>query len=159
MEIVTATPFPPVPQPRAAIRDSCRIDESEAVARILAAAALPAEMRDRIAGRARTFVAAAPRERLGKGGIDAFLHKYALSSPEGIALLCLAKALLRVPDAETVDRLIRDKIGEADWGRHLGRAESIFVNASTWALMLTGRLLHAEPAEPYLGGVLRRLAA
>ena len=159
MEIVSARPFPPAPPLRAAIRASCRIDESEAVARVLAAAALPAEMRDRIADRARTFVATVRRERLGKGGIDAFLHEYALSSPEGIALLCLAEALLRVPDAETVDRLIRDKIGEANWERHLGRSESIFVNASTWALMLTGRLLHAEPAEPYLRGALRRLAA
>ncbi len=159
MEIVTATPFPPAPLLRAAIRASGRIDESEAVARILAAAALPAEMRDRIADRAREFVAAVRRERLGKGGIDAFLHEYALSSPEGVALLCLAEALLRVPDAETVDRLIRDKIGEANWEGHLGRSELIFVNASTWALMLTGRLLHTEPAEPFLRGALRRLAA
>ena len=159
MEIVTATPFPPAPPLRAAIRASCRIDESEAVARILAAAELPAEMRDRIADRARALVAAVRRERLGKGGIDAFLHEYALSSPEGVALLCLAEALLRVPDAETVDRLIRDKIGEANWESHLGRSESIFVNASTWALMLTGRLLHAEPAEPDLRGALRRLVA
>jgi RHH-type transcriptional regulator, proline utilization regulon repressor / proline dehydrogenase / delta 1-pyrroline-5-carboxylate dehydrogenase len=116
MEIVTATPFPSAPPLRAAIRDSCRIDEREAVARILAAAALPAEMRDRIADKARWLVAAVRRERLGKGGIDAFLHEYALSSPEGVALLCLAEALLRVPDAETVDRLIRDKIGEANRG-------------------------------------------
>jgi RHH-type proline utilization regulon transcriptional repressor/proline dehydrogenase/delta 1-pyrroline-5-carboxylate dehydrogenase len=159
MEIVTATPFPPAPPLRAAIRDSCRIDESEAVARTLAAAAIPAEMRDRIADQARALVTAVRRERLGKGGIDAFLHEYALSSPEGVALLCLAEALLRVPDADTVDRLIRDKIGEANWETHLGRSESIFVNASTWALMLTGRLLHAEPAEPYLRGALRRLAA
>ena len=159
MEIVTATPFPSVPPLRAAIRDSGRIDEREAVARILAAAALPAEMRDRIADKARWLVAAVRRERLGQGGIDAFLHEYALSSPEGVALLCLAEALLRVPDAETVDRLIRDKIGEANWESHLGRSESIFVNASTWALMLTGRLLHAEPAQHDLRGALRRLVA
>ncbi|HEY1432053.1 MAG TPA: bifunctional proline dehydrogenase/L-glutamate gamma-semialdehyde dehydrogenase PutA [Stellaceae bacterium] len=159
MEIVTATPFPPATPVRAAIRASCRIDESAAVARILAAAALPAEMRDRIADQARALVVAVRRERLGKGGIDAFLHEYALSSPEGIALLCLAEALLRVPDAETVDRLIRDKIGEANWESHLGRSESIFVNASTWALMLTGRLLHAEPAERDLRSTLRRLIA
>jgi RHH-type transcriptional regulator, proline utilization regulon repressor / proline dehydrogenase / delta 1-pyrroline-5-carboxylate dehydrogenase len=159
MEIVTATPFPPAPPLRAAIRASCRISEREAVARILGEAALPAEMRDRIADRARAFVAAVRRERLGKGGIDAFLHEYGLSSPEGVALLCLAEALLRVPDADTIDRLIRDKIGEANWESHLGRSESIFVNASTWALMLTGRLLHAEPAERDLRGALRRFAA
>jgi RHH-type proline utilization regulon transcriptional repressor/proline dehydrogenase/delta 1-pyrroline-5-carboxylate dehydrogenase len=116
-------------------------------------------MRDRIAERARILVATVRRERIGKGGIDAFLHEYALSSPEGVALLCLAEALLRVPDAETVDRLIRDKIGEAHWESHLGRSESIFVNASTWALMLTGRLLHAEPAEHTWRDVLRRFAA
>src|SRR6201981_396775 len=159
MEIVTATPFTAHPPLRAAIRASCRIGEGEAAARILAAAMLPPEMRDRIADRARSLVASVRRERIGKGGIDAFLHEYALSSPEGVALLCLAEALLRVPDAETVDRLIRDKIGEANWESHLGRSESIFVKASTWALMLTGRLLHADPAEPYLRGVLRCLAA
>ena len=159
MEIITAAPFPPPSPRRAAIRASCRIGEGEAVARILAAAELPAEMRDRIADQARALVTTVRRERLGKGGIDAFLHEYALSSPEGVALLCLAEALLRVPDAETVDRLIRDKIGEANWEGHLGRSESIFVNASTWALMLTGRLLHAEPAEHDLRGALRRLVA
>src|SRR6478672_4872549 len=159
MQIVTAAQFPSPSPLRAAIRDSCRIDESEAVARILAAAALPAEMRDRIADQARALVAAVRRERLGKGGIDAFLHEYALSSPEGVALLCLAEALLRVPDAETVDRLIRDKIGEANWENHLGRSESIFVNASTWALMLTGRLLHSDPGEHDLRGALRRFVA
>jgi len=159
MQIVTAAQFPSPSPLRAAIRDSCRIDESEAVASILAAAALPTEMRDRIADQARALVAAVRRERLGKGGIDAFLHEYALSSPEGIALLCLAEALLRMPDAETVDRLIRDKIGEANWESHLGRSDSIFVNASTWALMLTGRLLHAEPAAHDLRGALRRLVA
>ncbi|MBV9814575.1 MAG: bifunctional proline dehydrogenase/L-glutamate gamma-semialdehyde dehydrogenase, partial [Alphaproteobacteria bacterium] len=156
MEIISTVPFPPVPPLRAAIRASCRTDESEAAQRILAAAQLPAEMRDRIAERARSLVAAVRRERLGKGGIDAFLHEYALSSREGVALLCLAEALLRVPDTETVDRLIRDKIGEADWESHLGRSESIFVNASTWALMLTGRLLHTESAEHDLRAALHR---
>src|SRR6202011_1742267 len=159
MEMVFTTPPPPATPLRAALRDSCRIDETTAAARILAAAEIPADLQDRIAERARGLVAAVRRERLGKGGIDAFLHEYALSSPEGVALLCLAEALLRVPDAETVDRLIRDKVGEADWERHLGRSESIFVNASTWALMLTGRLLHAEPAQHDLRGALRRFVA
>jgi RHH-type proline utilization regulon transcriptional repressor/proline dehydrogenase/delta 1-pyrroline-5-carboxylate dehydrogenase len=135
------------------------VDETVAVANILAAAELPADMADRIAERARGFVAAVRRERLGKGGIDAFLHEYGLSSPEGVALLCLAEALLRIPDAETVNRLIRDKIGEADWQNHLGHSESIFVNASTWALMLTGRLLRADPTTGDLHAVLRRVAA
>jgi len=159
MKLVLPTAFSPAPPLRAAIRDSCRIDETEAIRRILAAAEIPADTRERIPDKARALVREVRRQRLGKGGIDAFLHEYALSSREGVALLCLAEALLRVPDAETVDRLIRDKIGEADWESHLGRSESIFVNASTWALMLTGRLLHAGPAERDLRSALRRLAA
>ncbi len=159
MGIVFASPLPQAMPLRVAIRDSCRVDESEAVARILAVGEIPADRRDRIADTARGLVAAVRRERLGKGGIDAFLHEYDLSSPEGVALLCLAEALLRIPDAETVDRLIRDKIGAADWESHLGRSESIFVNASTWALMLTGRLLRAEPAAHDLRAALRRFVA
>jgi RHH-type transcriptional regulator, proline utilization regulon repressor / proline dehydrogenase / delta 1-pyrroline-5-carboxylate dehydrogenase len=148
-----------VPPLRAAMHDSCRKDETAAAARILGSAEIPADQQDAIAERARGLVAAVRQERLGKGGIDAFLHEYALSSPEGVALLCLAEALLRIPDAETVDRLIRDKIGEADWERHLGHSQSIFVNASTWALMLTGRLLRHHPAESDLRAALRSLVA
>src|SRR6266404_3383120 len=155
MDAVFTTPPPRATPLRAALRDSCRIDETAAAARILSAAEMPADMQDRIAEHARGLVAAVRRERLGKGGIDAFLHEYALSSPEGVALLCLAEALLRIPDAETVDRLIRDKIGEADWERHLGHSQSIFVNASTWALMLTGRLLRSDTAEHDLRATLR----
>src|SRR6266576_1199458 len=157
MDLVFTAPLPPETRLRAAIRDAHRQDETAAVAALLAAADMPPEARERIAATARRLVDTVRRERLGKGGLDAFLHEYALSSPEGVALLCLAEALLRVPDAETVDRLIRDKIGEANWERHLGRSESIFVNASTWALMLTGRLLRSDPAEPYLRGVLHSL--
>ena len=135
------------------------MDETEAVACILAAAEIPVDMRHCIGERARGLVAAVRRDRLGKGGIDAFLHEYALSSPEGVALLCLAEALLRIPDAETVDRLIRDKIGSADWESHLGRSESMFINASAWALMLTGRLLHTVSPAPDLRTVLRRFVA
>src|SRR5437762_11813998 len=143
---------------RAAIRDADRLDESATVAAILAAADIPAEARDRIAATARRLVETVRRERLGKGGLDAFLHEYALSSPEGVALMCLAEALLRVPDAETIDRLIRDKIASADWESHLGHSGSLFVNASTWALMLTGRLLRPDN-DGDLGGILRRFAA
>src|SRR4051794_30873969 len=143
---------------RAAIRDALRLDETEADARILAAAEMPGEARDRIAANARRLVEAVRRERLGKGGLDAFLHEYALSSPEGVALMCLAEALLRIPDAETVDKLIRDKIAAADWHSHIGHSGSLFVNASTWALMLTGRLLRPEN-ENDVGDALRRLIA
>jgi RHH-type transcriptional regulator, proline utilization regulon repressor / proline dehydrogenase / delta 1-pyrroline-5-carboxylate dehydrogenase len=160
MDVVFSAPPPPPPASRlrAAIRDHSRLGETIADAEILAAADIPAEARDRIAATARRLVAAVRRERHGKGGIDAFLHEYALSSQEGVALLCLAEALLRIPDAETVDLLIRDKLGEADWSRHLGRSDSFFVNASTWALMLTGRLVRAEPTHD-LRAALHRFAA
>ncbi len=151
MDVVFSAPLPAASPLRAAIRAHARLDETAADALILAAADIPPEARDRIAKTARRLVAAVRRERHGKGGIDAFLHEYALSSQEGVALLCLAEALLRIPDADTVDRLIRDKLGEADWARHLGHSDSVFVNASTWALMLTGRLLRVEPASQGLG--------
>jgi RHH-type transcriptional regulator, proline utilization regulon repressor / proline dehydrogenase / delta 1-pyrroline-5-carboxylate dehydrogenase len=159
MEMVFANAPPPEAPLRKAIYDSRREDETQAVARILAIAEIPVDMRNRIADRARDLVAAVRRGRLGKGGIDAFLHEYALSSPEGVALLCLAEALLRIPDAETVDRLIRDKIGDADWGSHIGHSDSMFVNASTWALMLTGRLMRADPTGHDLQTALRRFVA
>ena len=81
------------------------------------------------------------RSQRRRGGLDAFLHQYALSTDEGVVLMCLAEALLRIPDAQTADRLIRDKVGMAQWEKHLGRSESLFVNASTWGLMLTGRVV------------------
>ena len=117
MDFVTTNPAQPASRSRAAIQANCRIDEAAAVGHILAAAEIPAEMRDRIADKPRA--GSSPRcaaSALGKGGLDAFLHEYALSSPEGVALMCLAEALLRIPDAETVDRLIRDKIAAADLG-------------------------------------------
>ncbi len=159
MDVVFTAPLPPVSPLRTAIRDNTRIDETMAVEQILAAAEMPAVARDRIAETARRLVTAVRRERIGKGGIDAFLHEYALSSQEGVALLCLAEALLRIPDAETVDRLIRDKLGDADWARHLGHSNSVFVNASTWALMLTGRLLHSQPEARDLRTALRSFVA
>src|SRR5437764_912564 len=156
MDFVFPTPPSPETPSRAALRDMHRLDETAADERILAAADIPAEARDRIAATARLLVQAVRRERLGKGGLDAFLQEYALSSPEGVALMCLAEALLRIPDSETVDRLIRDKIASADWQRHLGHSGSLFVNASTWALMLTGRLLRTDQGDTDLGAILRR---
>ena len=79
------------------------------------------------------------------GGIDLLLQEYDLSTDEGVALMCLAEALLRVPDAETADRLIRDKILDADWSRHIGNSDHLLVNASTWAMMLTGKVLEWDP--------------
>jgi RHH-type proline utilization regulon transcriptional repressor/proline dehydrogenase/delta 1-pyrroline-5-carboxylate dehydrogenase len=98
--------------------------------------------------------------RAESGGIDSFLHEYGLSSEEGVLLLCLAEALLRIPDAETADRLIAGTIGSGDWARHVGHSESLLVNASTWGLMLTGRILdwsEARQGDP--ASMVRRLIA
>jgi len=85
--------------------------------------------------------------------MEHFLAEYGLSTSEGVALMCLAEAMLRVPDADTIDALIEDKIAPSDWGRHLGAASSPMVNASTWALMLTGRVLDDD--QPGIAGILR----
>ena len=90
---------------------------------------------------ARRLVADVRAHRSAQGGIDAFMQEYSLSSEEGVVLMCLAEALLRVPDGETADKLIADKIGGKDWRRHIGQSESVFVNASAWGLMLTGRFV------------------
>jgi len=94
------------------------------------------------------------------GMMEALLAEYGLSTKEGVALMCLAEAMLRVPDSETVDDLIRDKITPHDWGSHIGDSGSIMVNASTWALMLTGRVLDDEDDGGVAGtlhGLVRRM--
>ena len=143
---------------RQRLRDAYRADETAVVEQLLREAELPAELLDRIAARARDLVRKVREQRVGQGGIDAFMHEYQLSSREGVVLMCLAEALLRIPDAETVDELIKDKLADADWEKHLGTSESLLVNASTWALMLTGRIMRFDSAETRdLGGMLRRL--
>ena len=72
--------------------------------------------------------------------IDALMHEFSLSSEEGVALMCLAEALLRVPDAATRDKLIQDKLAQGDWQSHLGNSPSLFVNAAAWGLLITGKL-------------------
>jgi RHH-type proline utilization regulon transcriptional repressor/proline dehydrogenase/delta 1-pyrroline-5-carboxylate dehydrogenase len=92
------------------------------------------------------------RERREASGLHAFLNHYDLSSQEGVILMCLAEALLRIPDSATVDRLIADKLSAASWEQHLGASDSLFVNASTWALMLTGRMIKLEADIPRRAG-------
>jgi RHH-type proline utilization regulon transcriptional repressor/proline dehydrogenase/delta 1-pyrroline-5-carboxylate dehydrogenase len=107
---------------------------------------------------AREFVGRIRAEGTRHGGVDAFTQEYALSTEEGVALMCLAEALLRVPDAETADRLIRDKIAPGDWDSHSGKSDSLFVNASTWALMLTGRVVRMDQTDSWdLDGILKKL--
>ncbi|MGE5477979.1 MAG: bifunctional proline dehydrogenase/L-glutamate gamma-semialdehyde dehydrogenase PutA [Bacteroidales bacterium] len=138
---------------RAALRAVARQDEAAVLASVLAQARFAPDQAARVAATAGRLVEGA-RRRKSAGDLDAYLREFSLSTQEGVVLMCLAEALLRIPDAATADRLIRDKVGSADWASHLGRSESLFVNASTWALMLTGRMMRPE-AEPM--GVLTRL--
>jgi RHH-type proline utilization regulon transcriptional repressor/proline dehydrogenase/delta 1-pyrroline-5-carboxylate dehydrogenase len=103
-------------------------------------------MRDRIRATAELLVRDVRENAAADGGLDAFLQQYDLSSEEGVLLMCIAEALLRIPDADTADELIADKITSARWQDHLGESDSLFVNASTWGLMLTGRLLKLDEA-------------
>ncbi|WP_299624068.1 bifunctional proline dehydrogenase/L-glutamate gamma-semialdehyde dehydrogenase PutA [uncultured Tateyamaria sp.] len=99
------------------------------------------------------------RTTAAPGLMEVFLAEYGLSTDEGVSLMCLAEALLRVPDADTIDALIEDKIAPSDWGKHLGHSTSSLVNASTWALMLTGRVLDDDQPGPikHLRGAIKRL--
>jgi RHH-type proline utilization regulon transcriptional repressor/proline dehydrogenase/delta 1-pyrroline-5-carboxylate dehydrogenase len=121
-------------------------DEEAEINALLAAAPLDARERAAIARDARDLVRAARAGKRRKGAMESFLEEFGLGEAEGLALMCLAEALLRVPDAETADKLIAEKIVSGDWASHLGRADSWLVNASTWGLMLTGRVI-AVPDE------------
>ena len=113
-------------------------DEDRLVASLIERARCNENEQREIAQLAEQLVLAARAGRREAGGVDSFLHEYGLSSREGVLLLCLAEALLRIPDAATADRLIAGTIGSGDWGRHLGQSNSLLVNASTYGLMLTG---------------------
>ncbi len=122
-------------------------EERECMAGLLPLAKLDPQARAQVQELAIELIDAVRRNRTRKGGLDAFLKQYDLSSREGVILMCLAEALLRIPDEETADRLIADKIAAGNWSEHLGDSESLFVNASTWGLMLTGRLIRPEADE------------
>src|SRR6201996_4036764 len=117
------------------------------------------EDREAVIQEAEALVRAARANAKRQGVVESFLQEFSLSTREGLALMCLAEALLRTPDEETRDRLIAEKIASADWASHAGQSDSILVNASTWSLMLTGRLIDPdEEAGARLPGFIRRLA-
>lgn len=123
------------------MNEAYHLDEDISVKEYLDACRFTSDASARIKATARKFVETVRANRSRLGGLDSFLQEFGLSTREGIALMCLAEALLRIPDAETADKLIRDKIGGADWDQHLGNGQDLFVNASTWALMLTGKVI------------------
>ncbi|EHR71266.1 delta-1-pyrroline-5-carboxylate dehydrogenase [Burkholderiales bacterium JOSHI_001] len=144
---------------RAAIRALTRRPEPELLPGLLEQAALT-EAQAAAAQALALRLARGVRERARDGGraglVQGLLQEFALSSQEGVALMCLAEALLRIPDATTRDALIRDKVGHGDWQRHLGHSPSLFVNAATWGLLLTGKLV-ATHSDEGLAATLRRI--
>ena len=141
---------------RTRVRDHVRTPEDALVRALIAEADLSADARQRIEDEAAGFVTKL-REDSDAGLMEVFLAEYGLSTDEGLALMCLAEALLRVPDAETVDALIEDKIAPGAWLSHFGQSASALVNASTLGLALTGRVLGESEAGGLLGGAMRRL--
>ena len=144
---------------RKRVRDAWLADELDTILKLVAQAALSSEDRQAIAAQATQLVKDV-RTRKSPGLMEAFLSEYGLSSQEGIALMCLAEALLRVPDAPTMDSLIADKITPGAWRQHIGASDSRLVNATTWALLLTGRVVEQaelEGLQQTFRGLLRRL--
>jgi RHH-type transcriptional regulator, proline utilization regulon repressor / proline dehydrogenase / delta 1-pyrroline-5-carboxylate dehydrogenase len=140
---------------RAAVAALYRADERTVLASLVPAARTNADERARIAARARALVGAVREEARRGAGIEQFLQEYRLSTPDGVTLLGLAEAFLRIPDAATADALIRDKLGAGDWDAHRGKSPSALVNASTQALALTRHILVEMDGD----GVVARLLA
>src|ERR1700744_1141298 len=132
------------------------LGERNAIAALLASSPL-AGRRETVLATARQLVSGAREAGRREGLVESFLQQFSLSTPEGLALMGLAEALLRTPDAATKDRLIAEKISAADWAAHLGQSDSLLVNASTWGLMLTGKLVAVSGMDDAVG-TLRKLA-
>jgi RHH-type proline utilization regulon transcriptional repressor/proline dehydrogenase/delta 1-pyrroline-5-carboxylate dehydrogenase len=142
---------------RAAIRAAYRQPEPDCLPPLLDAASCPADQAEQVQALAQRLVTAL-RDKGEHGLVESLLQEYALSTQEGVALMCLAEALLRIPDTATRDALIRDKIGRGDWRKHVGASRSPFVNAATWGLLVTGKLT-ATASETGLSTALTRLIA
>ena len=144
---------------RLEIRSNYLANEAQVMDQLVQEADFSEQLRQNISDKAVTLV-----KTIRQSGVPSmmenFLAEYGLSSKEGVALMCLAEALLRVPDAYTIDELIEDKISHGNWGQHIGHSESPLVNASTWALLLTGKLMGADDAGNMrftLQGLVKRL--
>ncbi len=144
---------------RLSIRSTLEKDEKTVLKELEAHNPVPADIRKRISSRAAQLVCDI-RDDDKPGLMEEFLSEYGLSTNEGIALMCLAEALLRVPDATTISDLIEDKIAPSSWNAHLGKSSSSLVNASSWALMLTGKVLDNERSAGMAGilhGIVKKL--
>lgn len=144
---------------RAAITSAYRRPETECVPVLLEQARLPQAQADAAIKMAKALAQKLREQKVGTGReglVQGLIQEFSLSSQEGVALMCLAEALLRIPDKATRDALIRDKISGANWQSHLGQSPSLFVNAATWGLLLTGRLV-ATHTEAGLSKALTRI--
>jgi RHH-type proline utilization regulon transcriptional repressor/proline dehydrogenase/delta 1-pyrroline-5-carboxylate dehydrogenase len=134
-------------------------DEAAVIADLLAAQPLSREDRAAVRAEAEALVRGARRSVRKQGVVESFLQEFSLGTREGLALMCLAEALLRTPDDDTRDKLIAEKIGSADWASHLGGSDSLFVNASTWGLMLTGKIVEPDDqAQRDLPAFIKKIA-
>ena len=140
---------------RARITAAYRRPEPECLPYLIEQASLSPDRVEKASALARDLVLRL-RAKQRHGGVEGLIHEYSLSAPEGVALMCLAEALLRIPDRATRDALIRDKIASGDWQSHVGHSPSLFVNAATWGLVVTGRLT-ATTSEQGLSSALSRL--
>ena len=144
---------------RERIASACRGEEAQAVAALIGEARLMPDELAQAQALASKLAEAVRIERSNAGGVDALMLEFSLDSREGIALMCLAEALLRIPDAATRDRLIRDKISKGDWSTHVGASPSLFVNAAAWGLLVTGRIVDSRSEgtlEMALSSLLRK---
>ena len=133
-------------------------EEAEAVADLLRIAEMDADLKARIHDTAADLVKRVRARKAEQSAVESFMREYDLSSEEGVMLMCVAEALLRIPDADTADKLISDKLGDADWNAHAGKSDSLLVNAGTWGLMLTGKLVKiAEDTKRNFFGAFKRL--
>ncbi|MBL4750699.1 MAG: bifunctional proline dehydrogenase/L-glutamate gamma-semialdehyde dehydrogenase PutA [Amylibacter sp.] len=144
---------------RKKIRDLHLSDEQDCINTLIKTADLSSAMRTQTVARASGIVKAIRAEK-SPGMMEVFLAEYGLSTTEGVALMCLAEALLRVPDAKTMDDLIEDKLSAKSWNSHIGHSDSSLVNASTWALMLTGKVLNTKEEDDIsssMGRLVKRM--
>jgi len=161
MKAILSPELPGTPSAlRARLTGAYARDESEHLAELLTAARLPADVQAQVQATAEALVERTRIRAADPELVQAFMRQYDLSSEEGVLLMCVAEALLRIPDELTADKLIRDKLGDAAWEKHLGGSSSVLVNASTWGLMLTGRVVSlAEDTRRDFGGAFKRLVA
>lgn len=142
------------------LREAFLSDETRVLSDLLATARLRPDKAVRVEMTARELVQSVRSRQRDHAGMQSFLTQYDLSTQEGVLLMCVAEALLRIPDAATADKLIKDKFSQGDWKKHLGASDSLLVNAGTWGMMLTGKLV-APSSDTFgdVGGWLTRLAA